>query len=105
MANEKQLELINKWDVVNRLIRLENEYNFHKPTWDAETLYRKLCNVEIEIGKAPTVDAVEVVHGRWLEKVGRAKCSVCADECWADSAMEYNYCPNCGAKMDGDGNA
>ena len=47
-----------------------------------------------------TVDAAPVVHGEWIEKVGRAKCSVCADECWADSAMEYNYCPNCGAAMD-----
>lgn len=52
------------------------------------------------IEEAPAVDAVPVVHGEWIEKVGRAKCSVCADECWADSAMEYSYCPNCGAKMD-----
>jgi hypothetical protein len=55
---------------------------------------------------APTVDAVEVVHGRW-EKVDivpnymwRYRCSCCH----SDGESGYRYCPNCGAKMDGDGN-
>lgn len=60
-----------------------------------------------EIDKAPTVDAVEVVHGRWEGGAFNTRgdyvecCSVCKS--WS---MEYgnNYCPNCGAKMDGDGN-
>ena len=56
------VEMISKWDVVNKLIRLENEYQFHKPNCDAETLYRKICKLEIEIGKTPIVDAVEVVR-------------------------------------------
>lgn len=54
-----------------------------------------------EIETSPAVDAVEVVHGQWIEKTGYAVCSVCLDECWADSVLEYNFCPNCGAKMDG----
>ena len=49
-----------------------------------------------------------VVHGRWIERqtphaMGgvSSKCSVCA------KSVQYlgnppNYCPNCGAKMDGD---
>ena len=58
----------------------------------------------------PTVDAVEVVHGRWqLQRyysgmrkgmVARIVCSECGYP-----NEETNYCPNCGAKMDGDGNA
>ena len=51
-------EMINKWDVVNKLIHLENEYNFFK--WDAPTLYRKLCEVEIEIGKMPGTEWIPV---------------------------------------------
>ena len=57
---------------------------------------------------APTVDAVEVVHGRWVMKetmirspfAKNAYCSVCLEE----TSYAHNYCPNCGAKMDGDGN-
>ena len=56
-------------------------------------------------------DAVEVVHGRWeprTDAIGFVRCSVCHDcnvyDDWADG-KKWNYCPNCGAKMDGDGNA
>ena len=67
-----------------------------------------------EIATFPTVDAVPVVHGRWLNKTeihdffGRGKfvaervdCSACDNIFWHTSALTYNYCPNCGAKMDG----
>ena len=59
------------------------------------------------IEKAPTVDAVEVVHGRW-EDFCRDKmccCSVCKaefDNTCNEIHDEWYYCPNCGAKMDGD---
>ena len=56
-----------------------------------------------------TVDAVEVVHGRWIDNLDEngflcnawRKCSVCGGLNWS---KKPNYCPNCGAKMDGDGN-
>ena len=57
------------------------------------------------IKDAPTVDAVEVVHGRWIvENEESIRCSGC---CFnrATIKMPMDYCPNCGAKMDGDGNA
>ena len=70
-----------------------------------------------DIDNAPTVDAVEVVHGRWVgsgqwnhkpyrmknkEKWQTYLCS----ECGHSNGRRFNdkYCPNCGAKMDGDGN-
>lgn len=54
----------------------------------------------------PTVDAAPVRHGRWIFNPKDAiemmftlpKCS----ECGAESPNGGNYCPNCGAKMDGD---
>ena len=129
MANEKRLDLINKWDVVNKLIQLENNYNFYKDVWDAQTLYRRICELEIGIGKTPTVDAAEVVHGKWLYDSGSERyfCSACneyalsattneqvADYDWEENLVYHievitkefwtDYCPHCGAKMDGDGN-
>lgn len=52
------------------------------------------------------VDAVPVVHGRWIRKdqkdhpfsVLLPHCSNCGALRVQDTA---NYCPNCGAKMDG----
>lgn len=60
------------------------------------------------VHRQPTADAVEVVHGEWID--GRPwvnsrwkVCSVCHNTA-PEPQGGYNYCPNCGAKMDGDGN-
>ena len=56
------------------------------------------------INKIPTADVVEVRHGKWdINK----NCSICGvykfegldADVWAD--WDIDYCPNCGAKMDG----
>ena len=66
------------------------------------------------IDAQPTVDAALVVHGRWNPKpIYKANgnggvykycdlyfCSECATE--RPFVPPFNYCPNCGAKMDGD---
>lgn len=64
------------------------------------------------IEKAPTVDAVPVVHGcfepcfdengNWRQ--GFAKCSNCGKEYYAQVINHFGYCPHCGAKMDGGDN-
>ena len=69
----------------------------------------------------PTVDAVEVVHGFWIDgynvdHIGRITehtidCSVC-DSVFKDDSRavvkhwkeRFKECPFCGAKMDGDSN-
>ena len=55
-----------------------------------------------EIEKAPTIDAVPVVHGRWYWAEDRhCKCSVCGQYATVKRlVVKTNYCPNCGAKMD-----
>lgn len=67
-------------------------------------------DIEYLVMAQPTVDAVEVVHGRWESRTdlfGFVRCSACKDcniyDKWADG-KKWNYCPHCGAKMDGDGN-
>ena len=65
------------------------------------------------IARFPAADVVPVVHGRWIswEEAGnfvpspdRHECSVCHDAAQVlVNGLELlsDYCPNCGAKMDG----
>jgi hypothetical protein len=53
-----------------------------------------------------SVDAVEVVHGRWVNAAGcRTICNHCGEyplyDYWGKLKFSA-YCPNCGAKMDGE---
>ena len=53
------------------------------------------------INAEPTVDAVPVRHGKWLDRNGEYQfgtCSVCGDRWGSIGVMKY--CPSCGAKMD-----
>ncbi|MGF0006931.1 hypothetical protein ACQRBP_06340 [Eubacteriales bacterium SGI.150] len=50
-----------------------------------------------------------VVRGRWVQcfedwrkQIEGDKCSACGFEHYGTSIANYHYCPNCGAKMDGD---
>ena len=58
------------------------------------------------VESAPAVDAEPVKHGRWVHDINNLYgCS----ECLGRETMSHKklkpYCPNCGAKMDGDANA
>ena len=50
----------------------------------------------------PSADVAPVRHGRWKchGDCGVTECSVCG---WSieEYVGDYDYCPNCGAKMDG----
>ena len=58
------------------------------------------------VDEAPSVDAVPVRHGKWLKAYGDHEafgvrpfyryCSKCNEA----TVFPYNYCPNCGARMD-----
>ena len=61
------------------------------------------------IRELPAADVAPVVHGRWIDGAEdftcgnhNAECSIC--RCyvsWDGCDEDFNYCPNCGAKMDG----
>ena len=58
------------------------------------------------IADTPTVDAVPVVHGRWRESGPLLECQSCGEvysRLGGNAGKLWNYCPNCGAKMDGGG--
>lgn len=71
--------------------------------------YTKNMRVHRKILSIPTIDAVPVVHGRWKDypDCGVTACSACGwsiEECFYDptTLKPYPYCPNCGARMDGE---
>ena len=56
------------------------------------------------IADSPTVDAVEVVHGRWVNYCNDLmwqECSACGYRIQYFYSKDCKYCPNCGARMDG----
>lgn len=59
-----------------------------------------------KIEKAPAADVVAVRHGRWIEiEHGEngilCECSTCKEWMLFYYGFVANYCPPCGAKMDG----
>ncbi|MBR5199220.1 MAG: hypothetical protein IKW20_05265 [Bacteroidales bacterium] len=68
--------------------------------FDGHTVSVWKCDIE----SAPTVDAAEVVHGKWkyYHKHNIAVCTNCSFERKLDADFgKAISCPNCGAKMDG----
>jgi hypothetical protein len=97
MANEKRL--IDANELVYAIHQSDDRLN--SSIWETDEIVD-------EIIRAYTVDAVEVVHGHnTYDHDSAFECSVCGWSDWDTLTGDgkYNYCPNCGAKMDGDGNA
>ena len=51
----------------------------------------------------PTADVAPVRHGRWLPQVVLGQKAWDCSECKTLGSPHWKWCPNCGAKMDGDG--
>lgn len=92
------------------ILDLPNCYNGFSDTYD------KACIIDV-IDEQPTVDAEPVRHGHWVhgkelsrDYIGNVCVSIHYDKCWCsecDYPVEHPlwmYCPNCGAKMDGESN-
>ena len=86
----------------------------------------RLAIVKSFVDPVQTVDAQPVRHGRWIEDgsfkykhggrnseakelfgtewrtMRRIKCSLCNKITLVDDTILYEYCPHCGAKMDGE---
>lgn len=90
-------------------LRMVREYIKALPTVEAvpEEQYQRMvqtvASLTEEVGKM--IEAEPIRHGRWSENTyGYRKCSECevairVEECMGEPI--YNYCPNCGARMDG----
>lgn len=97
---------------VHTMIRHLTKFAWRSPTWDERRVTVDTDDVHFGVDKIPSADVAPVVHGRWIhsrydncsEQFELVKCSQCNHEAYAMAfyVRGGNYCPNCGAKMDGD---
>ena len=100
--------------IMAEYIDREALYRFLDDQIDRETgNYTIGRNVGINIAKSalhnkelfPSADVAEVSRGKWIAETERtgtySHCSECGCRC-AGYTPNYKFCPNCGAKMDGD---
>ena len=81
-----------------------------------ERLKKEECDCEWlwTILDIPAADVAPVRHGRWKKGKSyerptengfvhddRYFCDCCGWGCCCDTKLDFRYCPNCGAKMDG----
>ena len=100
---EKDEALFDNEAMVARENSIKYTDNYAKIMWSRANGIRDAI---IEVYDAPTIDAVEVVHGEWIEVNDyfiRCKCSICGWEShkYEDDVYGMPYCPNCGANMKG----
>ena len=64
-------------------------------------------SLRIALFGIPSADVAPVRHGRWKEQQKKYRIYSCSEcnkvtlfEKWGDTVMPYDYCPNCGARMD-----
>lgn len=99
MNNNDMISRAAACDEIGKMIHEYLEKDDHDLA-DALILARRYV-----LKRLPAVDAVPVVHARWTTERtcihdGEWYCSACEYE--PIVFMESNYCPHCGAKMDGD---
>lgn len=72
---------------------------------DAAPYFEKAAQM---LEKLPAADVAPVVHGQWIEDHDYLKCPECGVMVKWDFTFfdigNWNYCPNCGAIMDGGDN-
>ena len=84
---------------------MENWRDAHADVDDADGC-GLLEDVMCEVNAQTAADVAPVVHGRWIPMEMEAalgkgyECSICKKSRYG--SFKPNYCPNCGARMDGE---
>lgn len=74
------------------------------PVWAEEHLEELLNDFYVIPKDTPAADVAPVKHGHWINESFYTRCSACGNMAIYDKygrEFESDYCPNCGAKMDG----
>ena len=99
-------DYIRREDARRMVVQLD-KYAWTSPVSDERRVTVDVDLVKFGLDRIPAADVAEVVHGQWIkddflsDDVNNAeKCSQCGELIgWFGNLP--NYCPNCGAKMEG----
>lgn len=102
--------LIDRKTVLEELDRLYNSQTMskHLNRRDLENVRFGIDLAHYEVSTLPSVDAEPVRHGKWEnfnDSFSHNSLYICSDCKFTVDVFEkqwFNYCPHCGAKMDGD---
>ena len=87
--------------------------NRERARFEAKRYFKNMDEIQEDLDMLfcmlPAENVAPVRHGRWIKENSRKKsylwiCSNCrkiAYFCGGDGKCAYQYCPNCGARMDG----
>ena len=104
-GNKEILEMIDKAPTIDVVsVGVLEQYK-----WERDIAIAQLEELGIGFGqKKPDIQVVR--HGHWKcepltdRLVNSFECTTCGFLGFGNRVDKYNYCPNCGAKMDGDKN-
>ena len=98
-------------EYIEREAALKQNYFSESKTPDDN--YRFNAEIKFCISSLPAADVEPVRHGHWKKSKGyerptengfvhddRYVCDCCGWGCCCETKLDFNFCPNCGAKMD-----
>lgn len=110
-------EYIERNAVVNGLRAAIKKYSDDKSEANIITalIFQRFAK---EIEAIPAADVAPVRHGRWKKSKGNERptkngfvhddkyvCDCCGWGCCCETKLDFSFCPNCGARMDGEPDA
>lgn len=93
---------------MGKYIKIDIAYNFLTEYYNHRTDIQHQ-NLRKALNAIPSADVQPVVHGEWEvfdePDTNAYECTACHDVFWLSDGTpfenNYNFCPNCGARMDG----
>lgn len=91
-------------DLISRNAAIQSISDWSKDC-DNESLNDAVTVIKTLIELLPAVDAVPMIHARWIDHKDEHQCSACKEftivDAYAWMQLRYDFCPYCSAKMDG----
>ncbi len=88
-----------------RLIDADAILKKMRSSMDMQELYLPTHFFDFVIEEMPTIETKPVKHGKWIIKHNLISCSNCRKSNWdivfKDTLDGFDFCPKCGARMDG----